>query len=236
MNGSLAAGSTVNVGTAGSLEGTGTINGNATLTGNGIISLGSVSGSTGHIVGTLTATGGNWNGLGNVGNVIVNSGTFSLGANASLTTSGTITVNDPATIAGAASSTINGSINYVSSAASTFAGTLLGSGSVTVNTVGASVPYNAYEFFNINGGPANPVRKHALHGHDARQQRHLDVEQRFVDQRGRNQHRRLGCFAGRGAHLEPGHRPRSGAAPRALSRRCRRWCSRISQVLSTSMA
>ena len=40
VNGSTAAASTVNVGTAGTLGGTGTINGNATLTGNGIIAFG----------------------------------------------------------------------------------------------------------------------------------------------------------------------------------------------------
>ena len=77
VDGSLAAGSTVNVATSGALTGSGTINGNATLTGNGVISLG----STGRIAGTLNATGGGaWNGLGTVSGLVTNSsGNFSIG-------------------------------------------------------------------------------------------------------------------------------------------------------------
>jgi autotransporter-associated beta strand protein len=137
--GSIASGSTVNIGTGGTLAGFGLINGNVTLTGNGVIDWVAF----GRILGTLTVTGGNWNGfLGPLtppatvsGLVTSSSGNFNIGNTANLVavagvnvTGGTISTTD-------STSTITGSLTYSSSANSTFAGVIAGAGNtVTVNS------------------------------------------------------------------------------------------------------
>ena len=74
VNGSLPAGTTVNVSSGALLDGTGTIHGNVTTAGTGQIDIG------GTIGGTLGAAGGNWTGVGTVdGLVTVSSGTFTIG-------------------------------------------------------------------------------------------------------------------------------------------------------------
>ena len=136
LTGSLASGTTVAVGTAGTLTGTGTANGNATVTGNGIINL---SGA-GNIVGTLGATGGNWNGAGSVGTSVTQqtSGTFTIGAGANLTTP-TLNVSGGSLASGSATSTLTGSLNYTSATSSTFGGVIAGAGkTVTMNSAGGA--------------------------------------------------------------------------------------------------
>ena len=126
VDGSLAAGSTVNVATAGTLTGTGTINGNATLTGNDIIRLG----LGGNIVGTLGVNGGSWDGQGTVGGLVTSSsGTFNINGN--LTARSELAVTG-GTIAG--NGTLTGSLNYTSGSSSVFHGVIAGADStVTMN-------------------------------------------------------------------------------------------------------
>jgi fibronectin-binding autotransporter adhesin len=155
VNGSIAAGSTVNVGNAGTLAGTGTVFGMTTVTNNGVINFG----VGGNIVGTLTTsvtsgTGASWNGVGSVGGAVtVNSGTFNLGSNATLTAAGGLNVTGGSMLSSTDStSTISGSINYTSSQTSTFAGNVVGSGSMTVNASGASFAYPNLGFNVVGGG------------------------------------------------------------------------------------
>ncbi len=153
INGSTAAGSTVNVGTNGTLSGTGNIGGNATLTGNGIINK-----SAGNIDGTLSVTGGNWNGAGSVtGEVTSSSGTFTIGSGANLTANGGLNVTGGTIAAAASNSTITGRLNYTSSSNSTFAGTIAGSGNtVTMNAAGSTLTLNGANTYtgatNITAG------------------------------------------------------------------------------------
>ena len=117
LTGSTAAASTVNVGTAGTLNGTGTVNGNATLTGNGIIAFG----TGGNIAGTLGVTGGNWNGVGTVaGAVISSSGNFNLGSGANLTASSGMNVTGGTISATDGTAMLTGNfLNYTSASNST---------------------------------------------------------------------------------------------------------------------
>ncbi|HEY3897722.1 MAG TPA: NF038122 family metalloprotease, partial [Chthoniobacter sp.] len=133
VEGSLGAGSTVNIATAGTLSGGGTVNGKATLTGNGTINL-----SGGSIDGTLAITGGNWTGTGTVNSLVTSSGgvfnltgglTAAAGVNV---TGGMLTGNG----------TLTGSLNYTSSASSTFAGVIAGGAtgsSLTLNNASATL-------------------------------------------------------------------------------------------------
>jgi autotransporter-associated beta strand protein len=127
-NGSIAAGSTVNVATAGTLTGNGAILGKATLTGNGSIDLG----GAGVITGTLAVTGGNWTGFGTVSGLITSSsGAFSIASGATLTATTGLSLTGGA-LAGAG--TLTGSLTDTSSAGSTFAGVISGANSaVTMN-------------------------------------------------------------------------------------------------------
>jgi autotransporter-associated beta strand protein len=132
VTGSLAAASTVNVATAGTLDGTGTINGKVTLTGNGIINLG----SGGDIAGALTVTGGNWNGSGTVGGLVTaSSGVFTIGSGANLTASSGLTVAS-GTLAGLG--TLTGHLNYASASSSTFAGIIAGTGATLTMSNGSA--------------------------------------------------------------------------------------------------
>lgn len=137
VNGSLAAGSTANVLTSGTLGGTGAVLGNATLTGNGAVAFG----AGGHIGGTLTVNGGNWSGLGSVtGIVTVNSGNFNVGTGANLTASNGVNVAAGTISSTDATGTITGSLNYASSSTSTYGGVIAGAGSsVTASGPGALV-------------------------------------------------------------------------------------------------
>jgi autotransporter-associated beta strand protein len=126
VDGSLAAASTVTVGTAGTLGGSGTILGRATMTGNGAINFG----SGGSIVGTLGIAGGNWNGQGTVNGLVTSSsGIFNLSGN--LTAPAGLAVTG-GTLAG--TGTLKGNLTYTSSASSTFGGNIAGPAStLTVN-------------------------------------------------------------------------------------------------------
>jgi len=136
VNGSLAAASTVGVGTAGTLAGTGTAGGNATLTGNGVISFG----SGGLIAGTLGVTGGNWNGVGSVtGLVTLSSGNFNIGTNANLTANGGLNITGGSISSTDNTGTITGSVNYTSPIGSTFNGVIAGAGTLTMNSVGTTL-------------------------------------------------------------------------------------------------
>jgi fibronectin-binding autotransporter adhesin len=150
LDGSLAALSTVGVGTSGTLTGTGTVNGNATLTGNGVIDFG----SAGNIVGTLGVTGGNWNGTGSVtGLVTASSGTFTIGAAGNLTATAGLNVTGGSLVAASSSSKLTGSLNYTSSANSTFQGVIDGAGSsVTMNNAMATLSLTGA---NTYGGATN---------------------------------------------------------------------------------
>jgi fibronectin-binding autotransporter adhesin len=87
VNGSLGS-STVNISGFGLLTGAGAIGGNASIAGNGVVNLG----TGGMIAGTLTASGGNWNGQGSAGTVNVASGVFTVGNGATLTAVGPVSV------------------------------------------------------------------------------------------------------------------------------------------------
>lgn len=120
---SLAAGSTVNVGAAGTLTGAGTVLGKATMTGNGTINFG----SGGNIVGALGVTGGNWSGTGTVGGLVTSSaGTFNLTGNLNAPAGLSITGG---TWAGAGN--VAGTVNYASNSNSTFSGIITGGGTLT---------------------------------------------------------------------------------------------------------
>lgn len=122
VDGSIAAGSVVGIATGGTLTGTGTIHGKATLTGNGIADF------DGDILGTLTVTGGNWNGDGTVGGLVtLSSGVFNL--NGDLNASSGLSVKG-GSLAG--TGTLAGNLIYASSTSSTFGGILAGN-TVTMN-------------------------------------------------------------------------------------------------------
>jgi uncharacterized protein YhjY with autotransporter beta-barrel domain len=125
--------STVGIGTSGILTGIGTVSGSATLTGNGIITFN----TGGSIVGSLTATGGNWNGGGTVDGAVNSiSGTFTIGNGADLTATSGVNVTG-GSIAG--TGTITGNVNYMSSSASTFNGVIGGVGSALTMNGGGSL-------------------------------------------------------------------------------------------------
>jgi len=135
LDGSTASGSTVAIGTSGTLTGTGTVNGNATLTGGGIINK-----SSGAIAGTLGVTGGNWNGAGSVtGAATSSSGVFTIGSGANLTATGGLNVTGGTIAAGNSTSTITGSVNYTSNSSSSFQGKIAGSSTVTLNNAAATL-------------------------------------------------------------------------------------------------
>ena len=127
-SGSLAAGSTVNVATGGTLGGTGIIHGKATLTGNGAIDF--AAGGT--IAGTLAVTGGNWDGVGTVtGLVTSSSGTFTIGTGENLTATAGLALTG-GTLAG--TGTLTGSLTDTSSSNQTFGGVITGATStLTMN-------------------------------------------------------------------------------------------------------
>ena len=117
VDGSLAAGSTVNVGTNGELIGTGTINGKTTLTGNGRIDF-----DNGVIASTLTVTGGTWLGMGTVNGLVTSSsGTFTIGALSTLTAPAGLSVTG-GSLAGTGQ--LTGSLTYTSALSSTFGGVI----------------------------------------------------------------------------------------------------------------
>ena len=138
LDGSLVAASTVSVGSAGTLSGSGTVNGNATLTGNGVVNFT----NPGNIAGTLSVTGGNWNGAGAVaGQVTATSGVFTIGSGADLTVGGGLNVTDSGSIvSGDSSSTVTGSLDYSSIGNSSFGGVIAGVGNtVTLNSASAQL-------------------------------------------------------------------------------------------------
>jgi autotransporter-associated beta strand protein len=129
---SLAVGSTVNVASVGTLSGAGTINGNVTMTGNGVINL-----NAGAIGGTLTVTGGNWNGNGTVtGLISSNSGVFTLGVGSSLTGLAGLNITG-GTLAGTGAILAN--VTYTSSASSTFGGNIGGTSTLVLNNAAATL-------------------------------------------------------------------------------------------------
>ena len=131
-------GSIVTVNSGGTLSGSGTITNGANLNGTGIINFG----ATGNIVGSMSVNGGNWNGLGSVGPVNVNTANLSIGAGANMTTTGVgLAVNNAATFsAAAATSTVTGNVSYFSTAASNFQGVLAGVAStLNVNNAASSL-------------------------------------------------------------------------------------------------
>ncbi len=154
VNGSIAAGSTLNIATGGTLSGNGTINGNVTLTGNGVIDLKNPA----TIGGTLAVTGGNWNGHGSVAGLVTSSsGTFTIGAGGHLTADGGVNVTGGTIVLAAPSSKIKGNVNYTSSSNSTLGGIVEGSGStLTLNNAAAVLTLNGTNTYTgattINAG------------------------------------------------------------------------------------
>ena len=137
--GSIAAGSTVEVHTAGALNfaAGGNVFGNATLTGGA-----TVTGSGGTIGGTLGVTGGNWNATSGtvIGLVKASSAadTFTIGKGANLTATAGVNVTG-GQIAGPG--TLTGSLSYTSAQSSAFGGVIADGASpstVTVNN-GATI-------------------------------------------------------------------------------------------------
>jgi autotransporter-associated beta strand protein len=130
VNGVLAAGSTVTVGSSGVLSGSGTIGGSVLLNGSTInLSNG------GTICGASTATGGYWLGAGSVDGLFsVPSGTLTIGstsATANLTASGGLSIAGPASLSFATSAaTLTGSLSYASSTNTTLSGIIAGPGSI----------------------------------------------------------------------------------------------------------
>jgi autotransporter-associated beta strand protein len=145
---SLAAGSTVNIGTNGTLTGAGTIGGNVTVTGSGTINL-----SSGTVSGTLTSTGGNWNGIGTVnGAVTANSGTFTLANGATLTAKAGLD------IAGgmlAGTGTLVGNLTYTSASTSTFSGLIKDGATPSTVTVNDSAAVLIFTTANTYTGVTN---------------------------------------------------------------------------------
>ena len=129
---SLAAGSTVHVGTSGTLSGAGTIAGSATLTGNGNVDL-----TGGTISGTLAVTGGNWTGSGTVNGLITSSSEYPspLAMAHRSTPRGSLTVT-AGTLAGSGG-ILSGNLTYDSGSSSIFADVITGTGTVTVNNAAA---------------------------------------------------------------------------------------------------
>jgi autotransporter-associated beta strand protein len=123
LDGFINAGSTVAVGTAGTLTGIGTVEGNATLTGGGTINL-----SNGTISGTLTVAGGNWRGEGNVfGAVTSGTGTFRIGTGALLTAFGGLTATAGEVVV---NGTLNGSVTTQSGATLSGTGNVIGTSTI----------------------------------------------------------------------------------------------------------
>ena len=147
VDGSLAAGSIVNVATTGTLTGTGTIHGKATLTGNGIINFG----AGGKIVGPLTVTGGTWSGVGTVGGLVTSSSSvFNLGG--ALTAPAGLAVTG-GTLAG--TGTLTGGLNYTSSSSSIFGGVIqdgTAPSSLTMNKSGSTLTLTGSDTYT---GPTN---------------------------------------------------------------------------------
>ena len=120
-------GSTLAVGTAGTLSSTsaGNVTGNATLTGSGIINLNSSS----NISGTLGVTGGTWGGGGSVtGLVTSSSGAFTIGSGANLKANGDLSVTGGTIAASDSTGTVTGNVSYSSTASSIYQGVIAGSG------------------------------------------------------------------------------------------------------------
>jgi autotransporter-associated beta strand protein len=134
VDGSLAAGSTVNIGTAGTLTGSGTINGK--VVGNGTIDLG----SEGEIMGTLKVSGGTWAGLGTVVGVVTVSGTsgasFTIASGETLTASGGVVVT-AGTFGG--TGTLLGNLTDTSSASFSYGGVIAGNSRLTMNNASATL-------------------------------------------------------------------------------------------------
>lgn len=150
LDGSTATASVVNVATGGTLTGSGVINGKATVTGNGVINFGP---GLGTIKGTLTSTGGNWNGQGEVdGLVTSSSGAFNINGDLAALSGVAITGG---TFGG--SGVLRGSLNYTSSANSTFGGIIVGGGAiVTMNKAGATL--------TLTGNSSNYITTNVLAG------------------------------------------------------------------------
>ena len=136
--GSIAAGSTVGVDNAGTLNfaGGGTVAGNATLTGGA-----TVTGSGGTIGGTLGVTGGNWNATsGTVTGLVTATGdanTFTIGAGANLTATSGVNLTG-GQIAG--TGTLTGSLTDTSAQSSTFGGVIAGAGNtLTINNAATTL-------------------------------------------------------------------------------------------------
>ena len=117
MNGSLAAASNVSVAAAATLAGSGLVGGNTTLTG-GVINL---SGGT---LGSLSSSGGLWNGTGSVAGGLTSNGLLTIASGASLNVaaganvnSGTLAVNG-ALVSGGPVAIANGVLTTIASGAS----------------------------------------------------------------------------------------------------------------------
>lgn len=120
------------------LSGYGTVIGATTLANNSIINFFATSGN---ILGSLTTTGGSWNGLGSVsGLVTATTGTLTIGAGASLTANSGLKVTGGNLVATNSAATIKGNVNYISATNSNYVGVLAGSGkTLTLNNAATTL-------------------------------------------------------------------------------------------------
>jgi autotransporter-associated beta strand protein len=145
VDGRLAAGSTVNIGTGGMLSGSGTIGGKVTLTGNGAIDLE----SGGEIVGTLGASSGTWAGLGTVLGVVTVSGpgspSLTIAAGEILTANSGVALT-AGTLLG--TGTLLGNLTDTSSASFSYGGVIGGSSRLTMNNAAATLTLTNTNTYN----------------------------------------------------------------------------------------
>ena len=186
---SLGGGGTAAITTTGVLTGNGRVTKAVTIIGNGVINLSSPptlpsGGST--LTSTLTATGGNWNGVGTVTGVTrVSSNTFTIGSGANLVANGNVSVEGTGAIG--RTGTITGSVTYISGATDVFPGIIAGTGgkaarpSVRRSVACSRLHGREYLYrHNDNYGRHATVRKWRDDGFDRqhdgyRQQRHVGL-------------------------------------------------------------
>ena len=138
VNGSTAAASTVNVGTAGTPSGAGTINGTRHAADrerdHQFWDGRSYRGNLGRHGGQLE-----WRGNSDWLGDFPAAETFNIGSGANLTASSGVNVTGGTISAADTTSTLTGSLNYTSSSDSTFQGVIAGASTVTINSAGATL-------------------------------------------------------------------------------------------------
>ena len=98
-------------------------------------------------------TGGNWNGLGNVGGLVTSSANIlTIGSGANLAAASSLNVIGGQIAAADGTATITGSLNYASPMSSTFAGVIAGPVAALTKTGAATLTLNGSAVSTYNGG------------------------------------------------------------------------------------